>query len=855
MNRLAALCLLASGAAALMYEVLWSRCFALVMGHTAYALAAVLSAFLLGLGLGAWLSGRWTRSRRARWKHYALLEIGIAAFGLAMPSLLDLASPLFGLAYRRFGADLATTSFVQLLIALPLIAVPTMLMGATLPIVVAILRQGARGFGATTAWLYAANTLGGGAGAALCGFWLLPALGLAHTALFAVAANLLAALLAGVAMRRAAEDGEAPAAEPPSRIASGVPAAPWLAGVCALSGFAALALQVGWVRLVSLSIGSTTYGFTIALVSYICGLGLGSALVPHVAVACRRPRAAAAVLNATVGVWSFATLGILGALPLWVIRLTGSAELGFTELLVRELLLVAATIVIPTAAMGALFPVMATLVRQRVAAPGAAVGTVFAASTAGNVLGAVVAGFVLVPLIGMRGTILVAAALSLLAAAALVLPGLRLSPERRVVASLAAGGAILLCWLVSPSWDRAIITSGPYLHARFWSEQDRNEPGVGLREIVSRGNQNLVDYAEGASAIVSVTRRGTALHLQVGGYTDAVSGGSTQSLIAHLPLLLHPDPRRVLVVGLGGGTTLGRVLMYPIASADCVEISPEVRDMARRHFQDFTGGALRDHRAHVIIGDGRNHLRHARTRYDVITSQPSMPWVSGAAGLFTRDCFEEMRQRLAPGGLACIWYQSWARDGRDLRSVVAAWSAVFPQSWLLTSRFLGEYVLLGGDAAGRVSARELGQRMSRAEVAEDLATCGLLEPADLLGMILLDPPGIRAISAGVTANTDDNGLVEFAAPTGMLSRDPLGELDALHQHRAGLAAILDRWGPSFAENPGLSDRLEAIHSARDLVLRCRHLEAAGGPRMRWRTLLEEAARLDPRNPYVRRWKR
>ncbi|HEY2388129.1 MAG TPA: fused MFS/spermidine synthase [Candidatus Binatia bacterium] len=802
-------CLCASGAAALIYEVLWLREISLVMGHTVYALAAILTAFLGGLTLGAALGGRWTERYGASLGLYAALELAIAVLALLLPLLTHALSPLVGVLYREIGGAFAAYSLAQFLLCGVVVLLPTVFMGATLPIVTQIVLRARRDIAAGAGTLYALNSIGGALGAAGAGFVLLPALGSFRAGLVAAALNATAAAAAlWLGRRRAAagaapddagpacQDGTLDAAADDVTVGGEDATAAWptpslraLTILYALFGFANLALEVGWARLVTLSIGSTTQGFTITLVTYIAGLAAGSFVVPRLALLRRRPVEAIVALHAVIALWTLGSLAYLGDLPDRVGRLLHvPGGRGFGAVLWAETLLVGATIALPTIAMGGVFPLVAALLRRSVRSSGRAVGAGYAANSIGNIVGSFVAGFVLVPTIGMRGAIVLSALLTSAIAVGYLVPALRRGRPLPALAALALVGTTALLAQRAPGWSAQRITSGPYFHA-----QDLG---------------TLIDYREGASAIVAVKQIGGQRTMQVGGIREATSGSSLPNYLGHLAMLLHGPARSALVVGLGSGTTLASVLAHPVEHVDCVEISREVIDVAREYFAEFVGAPLADPRVHMILGDGRNHLRHDDERYDVIVSQPSYPWVSGAGGLFTREYFADVRAHLAPGGLAVAWFTAESEAGR--RSIIRAWSEVFANAFLFESKNV-DSLLVGLADPGRLSAANVVAGFHIAAVERDLGKLGVADPESVLGSLVAGPETLRAYAVGVPSNTDDNGYVEFRGLRDFVSES------------AGPRATITRDDPARYVDPRLGSdeetqafmrRLAAVYTAK-----------------------------------------
>jgi spermidine synthase len=634
------------------------------------------------------------------------------------------------------------------------------------------------------------------------------------------------------------------------------PSATLLVVLYGVAGFASLTLEVGWVRLVSLAIGSTTYGFTTTLCTFITGLALGGYAVTRVPFMLARPVASLFWLNVAIALWSLLSLPYLGSLPLHVAELISGSGGSWAAVVRGEILLVASTILVPTLAMGAMFPLAVELVHRGVRGAGAAVGLAYAANTWGNILGSFVAGFVLVPLLGMRGTIIASAALGAAVAAALLAPAWR---ERRAAVALRLGAvaaALALAVALVPAWDRGLITSGAYVNTQ-WLVQagQKNVSRAQLVQLLHADHDEVIDYREGATAVVAVKRKGGLLRLNVGGYTEAASFGHVQNLLGHLPLLLHGSARTVLIVGLGSGATLGSVLRHPVESVDTVEISPEVRDVARAHFARFTGAPLDDPRVHLLIGDGRNHLAHARKTYDVVISQPSVPWFSGAAGMFTREGFADMRAALAPGGVAAIWYVSWTEETRDLLSLLRSWTDVFPNAYLFETRAERTFLLVGfADDTARLGADRVLAGLARPQVGQEMASFAYQSAGDVLGYVILGGEALRRYAAAAPLNTDDTAYIEFKGPEGMVGRDradQLGELRTLASLREPPERYVDTSRLAPGDAAALLAELDRGYRARALAMQARELAERGRDAVpQWQAAVREAAALNPRDPYV-----
>jgi spermidine synthase len=308
-------------------------------------------------------------------------------------------------------------------------------------------------------------------------------------------------------------------------------------------------------------------------------------------------------------------------------------------------------------------------------------------------------------------------------------------------------------WL--PEWDRLLLSSGAYKYASVLQGPD-------VRTALTAGE--LLYYREGASATVAVRRVAGTTSLAIDGKVDASNSGDmlTQRLLAHVPLLLHENPREIAILGLGSGVTLGSALTHPIARADVLEISPEVVD-ASRYFDAENHRAIDNPRTRVIVGDGRTHLALTREQYDVIVSEPSNPWMAGIASLFTREFFEAAKERLRLGGILCQWAHTYDISTRDLQSIVATFVSVFPDGtlWLVGD---GDVLLIGSNMPVENKLDGIAATWQRPGVSDDLATVGVMSPSHILSLFVAGGSQLIAWSDGAPIQTDNRAALEFSGP-------------------------------------------------------------------------------------------
>ncbi len=713
---------LLSGAAALVYQVVWLRWFQLLFGSTAYAASATLCAFFTGLALGAALFGRVT----PRWSRplalYGLLELGAAAASVLVPLALRLYEPLYATLYGTLAERRDTFVAVKYGLALLAMLPASTLLGGTLPPLVAAFVRDARELGRHGNLLYTVNLLGAALGSALCAFWLIEAVGVPAAWGVALVLSLVAAAAALALAGGARVPATAPAPTPAAR------SAPVGALVVAfVSGFGTLALEVLLVHALAQTIDSSVYSFGAVLVVVLLALAAGAALVAATAhrVAAERLLVLALLAEAV----------LLLALPFVLVSGTDGLHRYVPGGLVSGLLL-AASFGGPALLVGALVLPLTF----RMAAGGAVgprVGGLLAANTVGGILGSLLAGFVLLDRFGLWPSL---ALLGLgYGTTALAVPG---SGRARLVRGAVVAAAALA------------VGAGP--------ADPRALPLVALG-----AGERLVAVAEGAHGVVSVLESGGGErrikvdnHYSLGGSRARVA----QERAGHLPLLLHAAPQRVVFVGAATGGTAAAAVVHPVEQIALVELVPEVQELAARHFGFATRHVHRDPRTRLVVEDGRNHLRATRERYDVVVADLFVPWRPGAGSLYAREHFAAVRERLAPGGVFCQWIPLYQFRLDEFEMLVATFLDVFPEATLWRGDFFARR-----PAAALVGVRDsplLPQAIS--ERAARLATRGVedrwvVDPEGLW-MLYVGPLGpLRGSLAGVPRNTDDRPRFEFLA--------------------------------------------------------------------------------------------
>ena len=741
------LCFFISGFAALLYETAWTRELASVFGTSELAVSAVLAAYMGGLALGAALVSRWAPRVRRPILAYGLLELGIAVGALWVPFGIRFLS---GIYVSWLGGIEAAPAEVGLLSSLFhlggtfLALLPcTTLMGATLPLLARHAIREEEEIGPRIGVLYAVNTGGAIAGALAAAFLLLPEYGLRQTIYFGAATNALV-FLAAAALSRVSPPPVAPA---PAEVSSS-PRSPAAGGIIlpliTLSGMVSFAYEVLWVRLLGFVLGGSTAAFASMLSSFLLGIALGSAAASRFA---RTPaRAALGFSLAQLGTAFFATITF--ALADWIPVLAGELGAGVSNLAGGALISVAA--LLPTTlCIGATFPFAVRILARSAEDAAPAAARVYAWNTLGSILGSIAAGFFLLPALGFAGTLVIGVGVNLALAAAAVF---FLSSGRpyRSLAWAALAGMILL-GLVRPEQPLGLITRSTLSGQSFGGK--------------------LEFLAVGRSATVTVTRKPFSRRLATNGLPEASIESPfsppdrfhESRWLSILPTLVRPATSRILVIGLGGGNTLGAV-PSPVESIDLIELEPEVVEANRLIGADRLGGApLADPRMNLRIGDARGALMLADRRYDAIISQPSHPWTSGASHLYTREFFGMVKERLEPGGVFVQWMGLGFVDDDLLRGLVGTLSDVFEHLVVLApGGHLGSGAMLFLSSDAPLDLLE-NSASGLAVAREGFARVGAHKVEDIATSIVLENESARRFAGASPRITDDHNLLAWSA--------------------------------------------------------------------------------------------
>lgn len=725
---------LLSGAASLVYQVSWTRRLADITSATAYAQAIVLAVFFCGLGLGAKLPGRVAARARRPLVGYAIAEIGALTSAIVSIPLLDLLDRARA-ALARAGASPTLALAGELTLAGLFLLIPTTFLGASLPFVLEHVervegasRMRSRGF---VGLLYGANTLGAAVGCALAAFVLIERAGLARATALGAGLSFAAALTAlSVRARPAGSPVESRA--PPSA----APLEPGLLGAAAAAGLVGAGAEIVWTRLFSLVVLNTVYAFAQVLIAVLFGIAVG-------AWSARRLAGRSGAPGASLRSAAFAQLGAaltMAAVPPCSLLLAGRTQLEAAIAQGRSLagaLGLALVIVPPVALNAAALPLLIDSMKSQGAAR--AFGGIYAANTAGGVLGSLAAGFLLVPRLGVGGASAVLEVISLIVAFTLLRRALIAADGKKseAAAIFVPGVVIVALHLFFPDVPRQIYSA-------------RLPPDTRLLEL-----------REGVLSDVAVTESEQGQRrIWINSSWVAGTGGGHRAL-GHLPALFNAAPRRALGIALGTGQTFAAVFANGVTEIHVVEINPDVIRLSRRWFAEANNGLFDKPGVIVHENDGRAFLRSHEGSFDLIVLEPLQAWSAGTSALYSRQFYEEARRVLAPGGVVAQWIPLYGQGVSETRSMVRTAASVFPDASLWLDDHDG--ILLLGEGPLATSPAEIDARIAARGVGPDLRRRSISGAADVFSLLVLGPEGVDRWTRGADIITDDRPFLEFAA--------------------------------------------------------------------------------------------
>ena len=712
-----------SGAAALIYQVLWVRELGLLFGSTAQAAALTIAIFFAGIAIGGWAFGRIAARLSHPLRAFGLVEIGVAATALGHFLVADMYLRAYPVLVGLVGGNPVLETLLKAIVAATILLPSAILMGGTLPLMGQHIIRARDTLGRKGSALYAMNTAGGALGALAAGFVLPAWLGFSGAYLLAVGFDLFVGLAAIALARRSS----APIPQPIVAQAL-IPARLWI--IAFASGFATLAVEVIWTRAFAQVLQNSVYTYALVLTVFLAALSLGAALANAINRLAARPET---VLTGLL----LASALVVAATPHLFHHLTdGLAYLGgrtdFAGYVWEVGRVAALTMLIPGTILGAVLPYLLRLVDQG-GAPGAVLGRLIAVNTTGAIFGALAGGFVLLPLVGKW-------------------VGLWLMGAVYAALSLAL-------WRRGDGWGLGVARAGAVAGAALWLAFP---PALEATRL-NRG-ERLLAFREGPSATVSVVERGQARFLRVNNFYTLGGSGAlvperNQTMI---PLLTHPAPREIFFLGMGTGISAGAGLFANPDRVTVCELLPDVVDFARDWFAADVNGLFTDPRVTIHREDGRQCLARSPATYDMIIADLFTPWRAGVGNVYTVEHYHLAASRLKAGGAYVQWMPLYQVSQRDFAIIANTMAQVFPDLTLWRGDLYPErsiLALVGRGTAAPLDPATLAAQW-RAMTGEDTADAVLIDRA----LKFYAGNAVSGIFADAPINTDDHPLIEYLAP-------------------------------------------------------------------------------------------
>ena len=799
-----------SGAAALIYQVVWVRSLTLIFGGSHLAVTTVLSIFMAGLAIGGYAIGRYVDNVKKPLRLYGMLELGIALSAILFVGLMNIYPSIYiPLARGRDDSPLYL-SIIRILFSILALIVPTTLMGGTLPVLSRFLSHHAQSLRNHLSFLYGFNTLGAVLGATAAGFFLLRLYSISTTLSIAIVTN------TGIGLISLLLQDKAAGVLPPE--VSGSPAMPaspkqefsfqkktglpipyklvlWGIGV---SGFCALGYEVLWSRILTIVVGASVYGFTIMLVAFLAGIALGSeayGLFPKIfKIRDKGPGRAIfwfGIVQVIIGGTALLVTVYIRDLPANIAGLQNfflKISPGFfSAKLWADFVLAFSYMFVPAFFMGLAFPLAGRVHAEHKKLVGSAVGEVLAYNTVGAILGAAVSGFAMIYLFGIERSLQMFIVINVGFGLFVICSAMNVKLATIGVSALTTAALLFLAFnhQALRMWDVSYFAIYRSNHPEDFRTREM------IREAIS--NTDILYYAEGVEAIVSSIRiKGGDQSFITNGRVEASShlpDLQCQFTLGHLPMLLNKDPKRVLVVGTGSGMTLGATSVHPgVEQITLAEIEPKVIGVART-FEAYNHRVLDNPKLRIVFNDGRNFLMTTREKFDVITADPIHPWFRGAGYLYSTEYFKLASDHLQPGGMVCQWLPIYELTPENVKSVVKTFQENFPYTMLWLTHNDAEIV--GSNAPIVIDETDLARRIAEPAIAEDLHRVMMGSATDFLSYFVMGTRGMKEFSRGAIVNTDDNLYLEFSAPYSIRDSTVMGKnLTAILQNRESILPYL-----------------------------------------------------------------
>ena len=734
-----------SGISGLMYEVVWVRMYSRIIGSTNYAISIVLAAFMGGLALGSILFGRISDRKKNKLDLFAYLELSVGLIACVVTLVLPLFGPFYKNIYLLSHGATGLAFFIRVSLLFLCILIPATFMGGTLPVLISYLSEKYKTFGKDLSLLYGINTLGAVFGVLISGYITLGALGERKTVFIGIVLNLAVAaaalVLSAVEKKKARKQASEfdisaePLTEPLSSYSSSIRMT--ILASLFFSGMTALAYEVIWSRQLILYLKTSIYAFSAMLATFLTGIALGSIFVTRLVKKIRHPLFCFGIVEILIGTLSIISIYTFNFIDgLRILRLFGGIP-------------AAVVIVMPlTFLFGAAFPIASLAYTKNTGKAGSSVGALYSSNTLGNIIGSLLGGFFLIPFIGSSRAIIVLGLANMLIGIMLVLLDKHKEQKIKIKVMLFLPIALLLAL--------GLKGTDPFL--------DLIADRISRSAEIQKKSYKIFFNKEGVQGTTTSFEIGKNKFLWINGIGMTCLCTDTK-IMAHLPVMLSPDPKEMLIIAFGMGTTPRSATLYQDLNVTTVEILPEVYECFRFYHPDAEQ-VLKRKNLHTIVGDGRNYLFLSDKKYDIISMDPAPPiWSQGTVNLYSREFFALCKQHLTPQGMMCLWFPGDATED-EVKAVLHSFYDVFPHTQVWTGIRGWGFYFVGMPEGLEINRSRFKKLFQRPEIYKDLTeyahydrTCQSAE--QLLGLFMWDEKEVADIIKGFPIVTDDFPYTEF----------------------------------------------------------------------------------------------
>ena len=665
----------------LVYELVWSRELSYVFGSTALAVSSVLAIFMAGLALGSLYGGRILEARQKPFRFLALLQCAIGISCLLTLSVIKVISVLQSYLFESIGGHTFWASTLLFLFASCVLIVPTFLIGVAFPCVIQLYHTKHELVGESVSRCYWMDTLGASLGMLLAAFFIVPTFGFLRTSIVGSVLNLLTGILIFVFLNR--EDTNFSqifkVPEPFQRQNGDQLNVKVVLFLFFLSGFSALVLEVIWVRHWGLIFGSGLHAFAIVVVTFLLGLSLGSLFYSQFLKKISNQIFLFCLIELTLGATAAIITALFPYLESVFMKVYYATNSYYTFIIVMAFICFV-ILLIPTMFMGMTLPALCAINVSEYHI-GKDFGRLYAANSFGALAGSFCAGFIIIPALGIYHSSFLAGGIYVFIAFAFLFCFSKSGISKLKSAMIFTGILIFTAVVFSSLYMPDHLYTGVFYTGTIYNEDD-------YQQFVERQQytKKFLRYKrDGVYGQVTVTGPPAGMLIRTNGRIDSGTTGdlvSYQSLLGHIPMVLHQRPHRILNIGLGGGWTVRAAIMHPmLESIDCVEINPLMIEVNRNVLHSYNDDVVNNPKLNIIINDGRRYTAYTGKIYDAVVSEPTELSSSGTSALFTREFYASVINVLSEDGMLCQWFPRYEVVERDYKVVINTIKQVFPYAY------------------------------------------------------------------------------------------------------------------------------------------------------------------------------